>query len=88
MHGNRYLLQSKHDRCAKATCAEMDEQGHDLGIDIRFESEGSHVSKWNDCGREQQVEQPRALIVFPKGAREYDNEQYRHICHDDVEDEV
>ena len=66
----------------------MQEQGHDLSVDVRLEQEAGDVSEGDDGGRVEQEEHPDALVVLVEEHSHEDDEQDGDVGHDDVEDDV
>ncbi len=66
----------------------MQEEGHNLSIDVRSEQEGSHIGEGYDRWGEEQKEHPNSLIVLIEDKGQHNNQQDRDVGHHDVKDQV
>jgi hypothetical protein len=66
----------------------MQEQGHDLGIDVGLEEEGSHVGERHDRNRVEHEQHPDALIVLVEHEAEHNDENDGNVGHQNIENHI
>ena len=87
-HGDGQVLQDVDDDHEEAAGDEVQEERHDLRVDVRLEEEGGHVGERHDRGWEEQEKEPDALIMLIKDERQHDNQTDWDVRHENVENNV
>lgn len=67
---------------------EVEEECHDLSIDVRREHKACHVCKGNNRRRVQKEQDPGSLILHLEHAHEQDDQEDRNVGHNYVECQI
>ena len=88
LHRDWQILQDVDDDDKEATRHEVQEESHDLRVDVRFEQEAGHIGEGDDRRWEEKEQKPDALIVLVEDKGQHDDQSNWNISHEYIEDDV
>ena len=87
-HRDWDLLQGEDQNGTETSSQEVQEESEDLCVDVRREHEGGHVREGHDGWRVEQEQGPDTLVLLREEVAQQDDEEYRDVGHEDVEEHV